>query len=168
MDESPQIPNNLLFCKHISLPGSGLSCCCFTSRRPRRRHLLHRPRRCRLRWSPNWKAMKRMCCSPRTPSSRCCYLAQSYSYNKVLGPKTRLAEARLVYQSPTGFKVWTGPPDRMAWLADTLLVRFSFIAVRAAGPTPDRDTGTRIRAAAVWPAAHGRPRAIAIGPSRRT
>jgi len=48
-------------------------------------------------------------------------LVQSPTYNAALGAKTKLPEAKLVYQSPKGFKVWSGPADRMAWLADILL-----------------------------------------------
>jgi len=44
-------------------------------------------------------------------------LMQSYSYNTMLGPMVKTG--RLVYQSPKGIKVWSGPKDK--WLAGILL-----------------------------------------------
>ncbi len=42
---------------------------------------------------------------------------QSYSYNKMLGPMVKTE--KLVYTSPSGIKVWSGPYDQ--WLAQILL-----------------------------------------------
>lgn len=44
-------------------------------------------------------------------------LVQSYTYNTWLGP--RVKEGRLVYESPIGFKIWSGSTDK--WLAGVLL-----------------------------------------------
>jgi hypothetical protein len=53
----------------------------------------------------------------RAKDGRHVVLVQSPSYNRMLGP---LAKAgRVVYESPNGFKVWSGPRDQ--WLADILL-----------------------------------------------
>ena len=44
-------------------------------------------------------------------------LVQSPSYTRMLGPMVKTG--RVVYESPNGFKVWSGPRDQ--WLADILL-----------------------------------------------
>lgn len=44
-------------------------------------------------------------------------LVQSYTYNKMIGPSVR--QGTLVYTSPTGVKVWSGP--RGKWLAGILI-----------------------------------------------
>jgi len=44
-------------------------------------------------------------------------LVQAHTYNTMLGPKTK--QGKLVYTSPTGVKVWSGPRDK--WLAGILL-----------------------------------------------
>ena len=44
-------------------------------------------------------------------------LVQSPTYNKMLGPMTKLG--KLVYTSPSGVKVWSGPRDK--WLAGILI-----------------------------------------------
>jgi len=53
----------------------------------------------------------------RAKDRRHVVLVQSYSYNKMLGPLVRTG--KIVYQSPNGFKVWTGPKDK--WLGELLL-----------------------------------------------
>ncbi len=57
--------------------------------------------------------------SYRAEGGRHVVLVQSHTYNKKLGPKTTSPEATLVYNSPTGVKVWSGPRDK--WLARILL-----------------------------------------------
>jgi hypothetical protein len=44
-------------------------------------------------------------------------LAQSQTYNMMLGPKIK--QGRLVYTSPNGFKVWGGGPEK--WYSEILL-----------------------------------------------
>jgi hypothetical protein len=53
----------------------------------------------------------------RADDGRHVVLLQSHSYNTMLGPITKIA--KLVYTSPTGIKVWSGPQDK--WLAQILL-----------------------------------------------
>jgi hypothetical protein len=53
----------------------------------------------------------------RASDGRHVVLVQSPSYNRMLGPLVKTG--RLVYESPNGFKVWSGPRDQ--WLADILL-----------------------------------------------
>ena len=53
----------------------------------------------------------------RAQDGRHVVLLQSASYNKMLGPMTKLG--KLVYTSPRGVKVWSGPRDK--WLAGILL-----------------------------------------------
>ena len=57
--------------------------------------------------------------SYRGEDGRHVVLVQSYTYNKMLGPKAKSMLAKLVYTSPTGVKVWSGPLDK--WLAGILL-----------------------------------------------
>lgn len=45
-------------------------------------------------------------------------LAQAHTYNTMLGPMAK-TQGKLVYTSPTGVKVWSGPRDK--WLAGILL-----------------------------------------------
>jgi len=44
-------------------------------------------------------------------------LIQSYTYNKALGPMVKMG--KLIYTSPSGVKMWSGPRDE--WLANILL-----------------------------------------------
>jgi len=53
----------------------------------------------------------------RANDKRHVVLVQSYSYNKMLGPLVKTG--KLVYESPKGFKVWSGPKDQ--WLAEILI-----------------------------------------------
>jgi hypothetical protein len=53
----------------------------------------------------------------RASDGRHVVLVQAPSYNRMLGPLVKTG--RLVYESPNGFKVWSGPRDQ--WLADILL-----------------------------------------------
>ena len=53
----------------------------------------------------------------RAADGRHVVLLQSPSYNKMLGPMTKIG--KLVYTSPGGVKVWSGPRDK--WLAGILL-----------------------------------------------
>ncbi|MGA2620365.1 MAG: hypothetical protein ABSF26_22320 [Thermoguttaceae bacterium] len=55
--------------------------------------------------------------SYRAKDGRHVVLLQSYSYNKMLAPLVKMG--KLVYTSPGGVKVWSGPRD--AWLAQILL-----------------------------------------------
>lgn len=57
----------------------------------------------------------------RAKDGRHVVLMQARTYNLAMGAVTRLPGSKLIYQSPKGFKVWGGPPDRMAWLAGILL-----------------------------------------------
>jgi len=57
----------------------------------------------------------------RAKDGRHVVLVQSPSYNKLLGVMTRMPGAKLSYESGNGCKVWSGPEDRMAWLANTVL-----------------------------------------------
>ena len=59
-------------------------------------------------------------------------LVQSHSYNTMVGPMTKMG--KLVYSSPKGFKVWSGPRDK--WLAGILLQSAS--AVIKDPPSEDR------------------------------
>jgi len=59
-------------------------------------------------------------------------LLQAHTYNTMLGPKTK--QGKLVYTSPTGVKVWSGPRDK--WLAGILLG--SARAVIRVPPAEDR------------------------------
>jgi hypothetical protein len=53
----------------------------------------------------------------RAKDGRHVVLMQSHSYNTMLGPLVKIG--KLVYTSPGGVKVWSGPRD--AWLAQILL-----------------------------------------------
>jgi len=53
----------------------------------------------------------------RAADGRHVVLIQSYTYNTMLGPKVKTG--KVVYESPKGFKVWSGPLDK--WLAGILL-----------------------------------------------
>jgi hypothetical protein len=53
----------------------------------------------------------------RAKDGRHVVLAQSYTYNTMLGPTVK--EGQVVYESPTGFKVWSASTDK--WLAGILL-----------------------------------------------
>ena len=53
----------------------------------------------------------------RAQDGRHVVLIQAHSYNKMAGPLTKMC--KLVYQSPQGVKVWSGPQDK--WLAGILL-----------------------------------------------
>jgi hypothetical protein len=55
--------------------------------------------------------------SYRAGDGRHVVLVQSHSYNKMLGPMSKMG--KLVYASPSGVKVWSGPYDK--WLAGILL-----------------------------------------------
>ena len=50
-------------------------------------------------------------------------LVHSPSYNRMLGPMIKMG--KMVYQSPGGFKVWSGPRD--AWLAGILLQSSQYV-----------------------------------------
>jgi hypothetical protein len=53
----------------------------------------------------------------RAKDGRHVVLVQSYSYNKMLGPLVKVG--KLVYTSPDGVKVWSGPQDQ--WMANLML-----------------------------------------------
>jgi hypothetical protein len=53
----------------------------------------------------------------RAKDSRHVVFMQSFSYNKMLGPMVKMG--KLIYTSPSGVKVWSGPRDE--WLAKILL-----------------------------------------------
>ncbi len=55
----------------------------------------------------------------RAKDGRHVVLMQSFSYNKMLGPFVKTG--KVVYTSPSGIKVWSGPRDE--WLAKILLSR---------------------------------------------
>jgi len=55
--------------------------------------------------------------SYRAEDGRHVVLVQAHSFNNMIGPLAR--SGRLVYSSPNGFKVWSGPRDK--WLAGILL-----------------------------------------------
>ncbi len=57
--------------------------------------------------------------SYRAEDGRHVVVVQSHTYNRMLGPMTKLPTAKLVYTSPAGVKVWSGPRDK--WLAGILL-----------------------------------------------
>ena len=60
-------------------------------------------------------------------------LVQAHTYNTMLGPMAK-TQGTLVYTSPTGVKVWSGPRDK--WLAGILLQ--SARAVTRVSPADDR------------------------------
>ena len=66
----------------------------------------------------------------RAGDGRHVVLVQAPSYNKMLGPLVKTG--RLVYESPNGFKVWSGPRDQ--WLAGLLLSSARAWIRDAAGP----------------------------------
>ena len=53
----------------------------------------------------------------RAEDGRHVVLFQSHTYNKFLGPKIKSGE--ITYESPKGFKVWSGPRDK--WIAEIIL-----------------------------------------------
>lgn len=53
----------------------------------------------------------------RADDGRHVVLVQSHTYNTILGPKAKTGQ--LLYESPKGFKVWSGPHGK--WLAGILL-----------------------------------------------
>ena len=59
----------------------------------------------------------------RAEDGRHVVLFQSHTYNKFLGPKIKTGE--IIYESPKGFKVWSGPRDK--WMTEIILksARFS-------------------------------------------
>jgi hypothetical protein len=59
-------------------------------------------------------------------------LVQSYTYNSMLGPFSK--QGTLVYTSPAGVKVWSGPRDK--WLAGILLQSTRYVT--NASPAEDR------------------------------
>jgi anti-sigma factor (TIGR02949 family) len=68
----------------------------------------------------------------RAEDGRHVVLVQSYTYNTMLGPVAK--EGRLVYESPTGFKVWSASTDK--WLAGILLQSSGYMLKEP--PSPDR------------------------------